>query len=285
MAFLKRFRYPALNVIHEGAYWRVLEQEDGLALVRVTWAGTVDAPVLRVDLAAQDSALDQQKLLSDLGQLLSIEADRASFFTMARRDDRLWTVVEPVYGLPDLRSSSVFEALMQTIIEQQIAWVAAQRAQHWLVEWAGRGLTYDGKGFYAFPSPGRIAGARLDDLKPLKITHGRIALMIRIAAAVVTGELDLEGIKSLPSGTAYERLLEIKGVGHWTAAVTVGRALGYDDHIPYDDAGLQAAVNHYFFKKAGRASTQAVIDTFAPYGEFAGKSAACTLSRWVLDRY
>ncbi len=285
LAFLGRFRHPALNIVHQGAYWRVIDQKDALALLRTTLSGTVDTPVLSVDLAAQDGGLHHQKLLSDLRHVLSTGADRAAFFTMVRSDDRLWSVVEPVYGLPDLRSTSVFEALMQTIIEQQIAWVSAQRAQRWLVEWAGRGITYNGKVFYAFPSPEQIAKARLDDLKPLKITHRRIALMINIAASVATGKLDLEVIKNLSPGTAYETLLKIKGVGHWTAAVTLSRALGYDKHIPYNDVALQAAVNHYFFNQEGRATPQVVIDTFVPYGDFAGKAAAYTLSRWVLDRY
>lgn len=285
MAFLARFRHPALNVIHEGAYWRTLEQGQALALVRVSPAGTADAPILSVDLAAQDGEIDEQKLLAILSHILGTDEDRTAFYAMARSDERLWAVVEPVYGLPDLRSSSVFEALMQTIIEQHIAWVSAQRAQRWLVEWAGRGIRYEGQEFYAFPSPEQIAGARLDELKPLKITHGRIALMTSIAGGVVTGELDLEAINSLPLGDAYERLLEIKGVGHWTAAVTLSRALGREDYIPYNDVGLQAAVKHYFFNQRGRATAKMVKDTFASYGAFAGKAAACTLVRWVLDRY
>lgn len=285
LAFLERFRHPALNIVYKGAYWRVINQGDALALLRIRLAGTVDTPVLSVDLAAQDGSLDHQKLLSDLKHVLSSGADRAAFFRMARSDDRLWTVVEPVYGLPDLHSTSVFEALMQTIIEQQIAWVSAQRAQHWLVEWAGRCITYKGKMFYAFPSPEKIAMARLDELKPLKITHRRINLMIGIASSVASGQLDLESIKSLSPEKAYETLLKIKGIGHWTAAVTLSRTLGYDNHIPFNDVALQVAVNHYFFNQAGRATPQAVMDTFLPYGDFAGKAAAYTLSRWVLDRY
>jgi 3-methyladenine DNA glycosylase/8-oxoguanine DNA glycosylase len=285
LAFLGCYRYPTLDIVHQGCYWRVVEQGEALALLRTSWAGTVDQPVLNVDLAARVGEVDDQNLLSVLGHILSAGVDRAAFFRMARSDDRLWSVIEPLYGLPELRSSSIFEALMRTIIEQQIAWVSAQRAQRWLVVWAGRSIPYDGRVFYAFPSPDQIAGARLEDLKPLKITHGRIQRMIGIAESVATGRLDLEAIQSLPAESAYEALLEIKGVGHWTAAVTLRRALGYDHQLPYNDVALQAAANHYFFHQEGRATAQAVMDIFMPYGDMAGKAASYTLSRWVMDRY
>jgi len=285
LAFLGCYRYPALDIVYQGCYWRVVEQGKALALLRTSWAGTIDRPVLIVDLAAQVGEVDLQKLLTDLGHILSAGVDRAAFFRMARSDDRLWSVIGPLYGLPELRSSSIFEALMRTIIEQQIAWVSAQRAQRWLVAWAGRSITHDGRVFYAFPSPDQIAGARLDELKPLKITHGRIERMIGIAESVATGRLDLEAVQSLPPESAYEALLEIKGVGHWTAAVTLKRALGYNHHLPYNDVALQAAANHYFFHQEGRATAQVVMDTFMPYGDLAGKAASYTLSRWVLDRY
>lgn len=285
LAFLDCFRHPALDIVHQGCYWRVIEQGDALALLRTTWEGTVDQPVLNVALAAKVGEVDTENILLDLEHILGARADRAAFFRMARSDDRLWSVVEPLYGLPELRASSVFEALMRTIIEQQIAWVSAQRAQRWLAAWAGRSITYDGRVFYVFPTPEQIASARLDELKPLKITHGRIERMIGIAESVATGRLDLEAIHSLPPEAAYEALLEIKGVGHWTAAVTLKRALGYNHHLPHNDVALQAAANYYFFHKEGRATAQAVMDTFIPYGDLAGKAASYTLSRWVMDRY
>jgi DNA-3-methyladenine glycosylase II len=262
LAFLGCFRHPALDIVHQGCYWRVIEQGEALALLRTTWEGIVDRPVLNVDLAAKVGEVDPENILSDLEHILGARADRAAFFRMARSDDRLWSVVESLYGLPELRAPSIFEALMRTIIEQQIAWVSAQRAQRWLVIWAGRSITYDGRVFYAFPSPDQIAGARLEDLKPLKITHGRIERMIGIATEVATGRLDLEGIQSVPPEVAYKTLLEIKGIGHWTAAVTLRRALGYNHQLPHNDVALQAAANHYFFHQEGRATSQTVMDIF-----------------------
>jgi DNA-3-methyladenine glycosylase II len=194
-------------------------------------------------------------------------------------------VVESLVGLPELRTASVFEALMQTVIEQQISWVTAQKAQRWLVEWVGNKIEYDGQVHYAFPSPEQIAAVTVDDLKPLKITFKRMALMIDLAEQVASGQLDLEGLRDVSPAEAYKRLLAIKGIGHWTAVVTLERAFGHTDWVAYNDVVLQAATNRYLLGGNGRISPELVSQTFAQYGDHAGLAARYTMFRWVFEQY
>ena len=194
-------------------------------------------------------------------------------------------MVEPLVGLPIFCSESVFEALVTLIIEQHIAWKSALRSQRELLRLAGCSLGAGQPPVYDFPSPARLARASQAELKPLKITNKRIDLIIAIAVAVDRGELDLEGIRCLPPAEAYERLLSIKGVGHWTASNVIGRALSRYPYISHNDVALQAAVHHYFHDGSGRKSAAQVSATLSRYGEFAGMAGHFTLLRWVLDRY
>ena len=155
--FLTRFAHPTLNVVHDGGLWRVIhtpsrkqggETIHGLALVRVTGNGTVGAPQLDIDVAV--SSGDDAGVIDRISHLLPTQHDWSGFYSQAAGDAPLWGVVEPLVGLPELRTGSVFEALMQTVIEQQISWVTAQKAQRWLVEWAGNQLDYAGRRYYAF---------------------------------------------------------------------------------------------------------------------------------------
>ena len=174
---------------------------------------------------------------------------------------------------------------MQTIIEQQISWTTAQKAQRWLVEWVGNKLEYAGQTYYAFPTAAQIAAMTVDDLKPLKITFKRMALMIDLAGQVVSGQLDLEGLRDVSPAEAYKRLLAIKGIGHWTAAVTLERAFGHTDWVAYNDVVLQAATNRYLLGGSGRIPPELVAQTFAQYGEHAGLAARYTMFRWVFEQY
>lgn len=274
-----------MDVVGEGAYWRVLRSNDGLALVRVTSRGLTDAPVLDVHLVAQSGDIDTKKVLTDLEHILRVDAGRSDFMAAAKADERLWQVIAPLVGLPEWRTISLYEALMQTIIEQQIAWTTAQKAQRWLVEWAGDSISHNGTPYYTFPSAARLATASVDDLKPLKITFKRMALMIDLAGQITRGELDLEALAGQTPDAAYKKLVSIKGIGHWTAAVSLERAFGHKEWIAYNDVVLQSATNRYFLGGVGRILPQQVIDTFTPYGEYAGIAAHYTMIRWVIDQY
>jgi DNA-3-methyladenine glycosylase II len=180
----------------------------------------------------------------------------------------------------------VFEALMTTIIEQQIAWVAAQKAVHWLAAWAGAGIRHDGQTFYAFPTPDQIAAATVETLTPLKITFRRMRLMIDIAGQVASGTLDLERLTQGTYDEAYAALTAVKGIGHWTAAWTLTRAFGaLHPYVGHNDVALQAAVNRYFYNGEGKKSAEQTQRTFARYGAFGGLAAHYTVLRWVLEKY
>jgi DNA-3-methyladenine glycosylase II len=282
--FLARFAYPTLDTVRENAYWRAVRAGGGLALFRVTGSGSLDNPRLDVHLVAQTGSINLDTALEALRRILYLDADRGAFYDAARGDGLLWGIIEPLVGMPGLRSASVFEALAQTIIEQQIAWVTAQRAQRWLVEWAGNRITDGHTTHYVFPTPEQIAAASVDDLKPLKITFKRMGLLLTLARQVVSGELDLEGLRGQAPDTAYQVLMGIKGIGHWTAAVTLERAWGHY-RVAYNDVVLQAATNRYFFGGQGRIPAERVAETFAQYDSFGGLAAHFTMLRWVMDEY
>jgi DNA-3-methyladenine glycosylase II len=286
LALLSRYAYPTVDTVHDGAYWRVLPASDGLALARVENRGTAQAPRLEAYLAAGSiHPAERDQLLARLGHILGAELDSRPFFAYARSDTQLWAIVGPLAGLRWLRTPSTFEALMTTIIEQQISWVGAQRAQRWLVEWGGRRLTCNGQTHYAFPTPEQIAAASEAELTPLKITFKRMRVMIDIAGQVAAGTLDLEELRQRSPEEAYRALVALRGVGHWTASWTIQRAQGHHNYVGHNDVALQAAVNHYFYGGQGRIPAQQVIDTFARYGAYAGLAAHYTILRWVLDRY
>lgn len=276
LAFARRIAFPARLVAQGDTLWRFT---GGRLLAYRQSAGAI---IVRGDSLPVDSAgrIEQRSR-----RCLGLDQDLTAFYEMAKRDAELWRVVEPLEGLPVFRSETVFEALVTLIIEQHIAWKAAMRAQRELLRIAGCSAGAGQTPVHDFPGPARLARASPAELKPLKITNKRIDLIIAIAAAVDRGKLDLEGIRRLPTEEAYQRLLAIKGVGHWTASNVIGRALGRYPYISHNDVALQAAVREYFHDGAGQKSAAQVNDTLLRYGEFAGMAGHFTLLRWVLDRY
>ena len=290
LEILRRYAHPTLDHVHEDAYWRALhvnsDNAHGLALIRVESLPNSDISValMATTLDVTDS-IDDSALLAEVSHILGLDMNISPFYVYARTQPALWQVVAPLEGVRWLRTATTFEALCMTIIEQQIAWTAAQRAQRWLVEWGGHTLTHEGKPYFAFPTADQIANSTKEEFTPLKITFRRMRLLIHVAQSVVRGEIDLERLKQTTPQEAYSVLTGIKGIGHWTAAWTLARTQGSFAYVGYNDVALQAAVNHYFYGGTGKIPEAQVTETFARYGEYAGLAAHYTILRWVLDRY
>lgn len=278
--------YDTTHVYRDGALYRLLRAGNGLALVRVTDVCSDPAPLcIRAEVVATQGAVDKVTLAVTLHHWLAVALSFSDFYDMVEDDPALRLIVHSLHGLHMLRTPSVFEALMVTMIEQQIALSAAQKAERWLIHNYGDRLTHEGVDYYAFPTPQTIAALDEVALTPLKITFMRMRRMIAIARAIVEGSLDLEGLHHASHDEAYRALMTLNGVGHWTAAWTMIRALGVYTYVGSADVALRAAVNQYWRGQPGRASREDTDAHFAQYGRFAGEACVYTLMALGLERY
>lgn len=281
LALLRRFPHPATFAVKDDALLRLIVQHGGMAIVRVR----ARAGSLQVECVQQQGKLDEDALMRRIRQVVGAAVPTSDFFQRAQQDKTLWPVVEPVRGMPLFCTDTLYEALVFSILEQQIAWVAAQKAQRWLVEWGGVAMAYQGERHYAMPPPEKLARATVDDLKPLKITFKRMRLLIDLSQKIVSGELVLDAWQAQTPQDLYQSLLTLKGVGHWTAANVVHRTTGKYPYVLDTDVALQRAVSRYFYGGTARVSRDVVRETFAPYGDDAGLAAHYTLMRYVMDAY
>lgn len=276
LELLRRFPSPSSFSIQADAYYQVIRHQNALSLIRVT-AADDDLQIERLQGTAPEDVIR-----AHMAQVLGTQHDLAPFYAYARTQTELWDVIEPLVGMPIFCTPDLFHALIYVIIEQHISWVAAQRGQRALVEWGGNFVEYKGIRHYTLPTPAQLAQATVEDLRPLKITFKRMQILIDLARAVVEDRFDPVSMAQQSPSEVYKSLLKIKGVGHWTASVVIGRVFGVFPTVPHNDVALQAAVAHFFGVEKSAQATQAL---FEQYGEYAGLAANFTLSRWVLEMY
>lgn len=92
-----------------------------------------------------------------------------------------------------------------------------------------------------FPKPRTIAECDVSSVAELGIVSQRAKSIIAVARAVVDGALRLE-----PDGDLDETLkalMDLPGVGVWTAQYVAMRALGWPDAFPHTDYGVMKAMN------------------------------------------
>jgi DNA-3-methyladenine glycosylase II len=279
---LERYPHQTTDRVTDGRVYRPFRVGAARVLMQ---AGLTDGRLM-VTCVAHDAPYDRAETDRLARHWLGLDAPpRDGLREVLAAHPTLESAVSPVLGLPLLRAPDLFEPLMCAIIEQQISWRGALRAQAWLMDWVGDGLCYDGGVYPLFPTPERLAAASHEELLPLKITHKRIDLLRRVAEAVASGALDLARLDDLDEDGRMGVLTQLKGVGAWTAAVALGRRYGAGRVVPVNDVALQAAANAYVYGREGRLPAEALGALLAPLGVWAGTAAALLLCRWVIERY
>ena len=81
-----------------------------------------------------------------------------------------------------------------------------------IIERLCEGFGEEKNGYYAFPTPEKMATLTVDDLAPLR-SGFRAKYLVDAAQKIASGEVNLNNPKNLPLDDARAELMKIKGVG------------------------------------------------------------------------
>ena len=136
----------------------------------------------------------------------------------------------PAFPVGPLARQSHFVYLARSIVFQQLAGAAA--ATIW--------------GRYAALTPGRrppsaeeLLSLRDEALRGAGLSRNKLASMRDLAQRVVDGELRLRSLGRMSDEEVIEHLVQVRGIGPWTAQVFLMFKLGRPDVLPPADLGLQ----------------------------------------------
>lgn len=84
-----------------------------------------------------------------------------------------------------------------------------------------------------------IAAASDSDLAAVGLSRPKIRTLRAIAAEVLTGALPLDTLHRVSADEARARLMEVSGIGPWTADIYLLFCLGHPDAFPAGDLAIQ----------------------------------------------
>lgn len=217
---------------------------------------------------------ERREVADKVTWMFGLDMDFSRFYAAAHQEPKLSQAEELAQGRV-LRSPTLFEDVVKTILTTNTLWGATRNMTRKLV--SEFGASPDGQAEKrAFPSPASIAAGSPEVLKENVRVGYRAPAIHRLAVRVVTGELDLEALKtsSLPTLTLRQELLKINGVGPYAAANLL-MLLGRHDFIPVDSYALKM-VSHEWYR--GKPITAREVEKrFEKWGEFKG------LAFWFWD--
>ncbi len=238
---------------HEKLYLLSLQMQND-AIVLEVW------PKTRAQFVWQEAGRIAQKIL---GWHFALE----DFYTFAQSDSVLKLLTEKFHGFRPTLAANLFESLITSITAQQINLRFAFAVRSRLTRRYGEKLSMNGKTYFAFPTPEKLARVRVPSLRRLQFTEKKSEYIIGLARAICAGKLDLESLPQQSDQEIAAQLLPLHGIGRWSVDWLLARGLGRGDAIAAGDLGVRKALQHFYFN--GDQKSELELREFAQrWGEF-----------------
>jgi len=149
---------------------------------------------------------------------------------LAGEDESLAAVVDR-HGIPEFWARRPgFPTLVLFILEQQVSLESGAAMFRRLSSTIGT------------VTPAAVIAAGEAGLRSIGVTRQKTGYLLELATLVEEGGLDLDAVATQPREQARRALLEVRGIGPWTADVYLLSALRHPDVFPVGDRALQVGM-------------------------------------------
>ncbi len=207
---------------------------------------------------------EREEIARKVWWMLGLGENLSPFYALVRQEPRLAHVERRALGRM-LRSPTVFEDLVKTLLTTNITWAGTTRMVMALVSHYGDPLPTD-PSRNAFPTPTQLAAASVEDLRACGLGY-RAPLVADIARRVAAGELPLEELKDghRSSAEVCAILRQVQGIGEYGASL-LALLTGHYDCLPVDTWALKLVSREWYAgQSVDRRAVEAAFEKWAPW--------------------
>lgn len=268
LGYLKRSANECMFHVEGNEIFKLIPAEGGQVLAHIT-AGEANSIQIHFPQTVPPSgSLERKAVVSYVWEWFDLGTNLEPFYQIAAQDSLLRNVAQQFYGLRIVGIPDLFEALCWGILGQQINLAFAYTLKRRVVEAFGRSITWNGQLYWLFPAPETIAALSVEDLTPLQLTTKKAEYLIGVAKLMAEGHLSKPMLLQLKDPKAIEKkLVQIRGIGPWTANYVLMRCLKAPSAFPIEDVGLHNAVKQLLGLDT-KPSLEELRQLSAPWGDW-----------------
>ena len=231
-----------------------------LVSVDVGSTGSVEQPKLTLRLHSREPLppADTDEVRRMVMWRLGTDDDLRPFYALVKDDPVLSASIEHNFGAKAKCSFSMFDALIDVICAQNTAFRRLYQMRANLAVAFGDAFVTPDHVYHASPRPEQLASAPLDAIRRCGV--GYRDKYIKGVAEAVVGGFDVEGLKDQPRAEARARLMELPGVGPYTADLGLIIGARRQDTL-FLDVFLREVLRAFYF--SGEQVTAEVLADFA----------------------
>jgi DNA-3-methyladenine glycosylase II len=240
---------PEIRSYANGEFHQVLRLNGNLVLIQVSSAGSTEKPKLSITLKSNTALTAQDKKAAQeaVKFIFNLSFDLCGFYKDVENESVMRQIAQQLYGLKNPTTPTVFESLVDSIVEQQISIKVAVTLEHRLAKKFGETLSIDGGTYYVYPTPQNIASASVGEVQQVGLSLRKAEYILNAAKLAADGKLDLEKLKCNQNPEEIIAELDaIRGIGVWTAELTMLRGMQRLDAFPADDLGIMRVISRFY---------------------------------------
>jgi len=166
----------------------------------------------------------------------NIEAIREARRHLRRNDPVMRRLIDDVGPFTLRLDRDRFRMLVRSIISQQISGKAAQSIRQRLEALVAPETI----------SPHNLAALSVAELRSAGVSPQKAGYLHDLAAKVDAGTVRLHRITRMTDDQVIAELVQVKGIGVWTAQMCLMFSLGRLNIFPHDDLGIRAAIKNLY---------------------------------------
>lgn len=252
-------------------YRRVICIHGRPAEVHVRERGSREIPRLEVTVVGERvHAGAEAEVRALLTPLLGLEVDLKPFYRMASREPRLRELAEKYRGLKPGKLPTIFETLANAFACQQFTIAAGLQLLNRLVRRGSVGIKTQEGMVFGFPEPSDLLRISSRTFRRLGFSSQKTKAFRELSRKLVAEPQALDSLVNRKNEDAINLLLELRGVGRWTAEYVLLRGLGRLDVFPGDDVGARNRLAKWLHRSEPMdyASVRRTVDRWQPYAGF-----------------
>jgi DNA-3-methyladenine glycosylase II len=152
-----------------------------------------------------------------------------------KQDPKLAKIIKRVGNYQIEKRNNHFAVLVESIISQQLASAAAEAI-----------FTRFKKLYPKFPTSSQILNTKDAKLRSVGLSGMKVEYLKDLSQKIEDGKLKMRTLSKMTDDEIIEHLIQVKGIGRWTAEMFLIFSLGRLDVLPTGDLGLRKGVQMAF---------------------------------------
>ena len=255
---------PVPEITWEDGFGRVI-QIDGINVPIIINQRNTGKPL---HIVWENDSVSKQGIVNKVKHTFGLDLNMSGALMRFQQDIVLSKFYQAVRSIRPYSADSPYEALVKTIIQQQISYRAANVITKRLIEECDRRSNLSRRVLFAFPEPTDIINRGEEVLRTLGLGY-KVPYILNITKMVLSGELDLMALYEQDPLEIRRILQPIRGIGEWTIQAVLIAGLKNFSEFPYGDLGIRNIIGN-LYNNGIRVSAQQVKELAEEWGPDGG---------------